>query len=207
MDKKESLGQRIRRARTARDLTQAALGTLCGVQTNTVSRWERDAWIPDERNVLKLAAATGVDEKWLRTGKGKPSPKNPSEESNSKFLSLEQRLDQLERISQGAAGVREKLDALAGVIQQNVNHREALKNEIESATIEKFMNRVSTQLQQWPHPVLLFALLTVKLSALNAAGREQIITFLEPIVKTKEFSQATTAVDDLLKSASNQTSD
>jgi transcriptional regulator with XRE-family HTH domain len=55
------IGQRLKRQRTLRALTQAELADRAGVTTATVARIERDEIEPRMTTLRKLAAALEVD--------------------------------------------------------------------------------------------------------------------------------------------------
>jgi len=55
------IGQRLKRLRTLRALTQAELADRAGVTTATVARIERDEIEPRMTTLRKLAAALEVD--------------------------------------------------------------------------------------------------------------------------------------------------
>lgn len=63
----ETVGENIRRARSAAELTQSELAAHLGVQPVQVSRWERGAQEPPLRTLRKLAAVLGVKVAWLLT--------------------------------------------------------------------------------------------------------------------------------------------
>lgn len=65
---------RLRDAREAKRLTQAALARLAGVDRKTVVRYENGDSEPYRRNSDALAAALGVDGDWLASGVGRMSP-------------------------------------------------------------------------------------------------------------------------------------
>lgn len=85
-DHMETMGQRIRRLRDQRDLSQGELGDLVGVTGASVSQWERD----ETENIklahfLRLAKVLGTDPQYLVFGPGrgaaelsKPIPSTPS---------------------------------------------------------------------------------------------------------------------------------
>jgi len=64
------LSRRIKYARKAHKLSQAAFARKLGVGSSLVSRWESGARTPDESLFEKLAAALGVRLRWLCTGEG-----------------------------------------------------------------------------------------------------------------------------------------
>ena len=62
-----NVGERIKRAREALRLSQAALAEAVGVQTNTVWRWENQRATPDVEAISQIAQTLGV----LRSLRGK----------------------------------------------------------------------------------------------------------------------------------------
>lgn len=66
----DTLGRRIRAARTAARLTQEMLGERVGVSNVSVSDWETDKSPPELRNLIKAAVELGVRFEWLATGRG-----------------------------------------------------------------------------------------------------------------------------------------
>lgn len=61
------VGENLRRARLARDLTQAQLATSLDewTDTMTVSRWERGIHRPHKRRLVQLAEILGVEVEWF----------------------------------------------------------------------------------------------------------------------------------------------
>jgi len=60
MDLFTYIGERIRKLRTARGLSQEQLGREMGVPTNTISRWETTTYRPDVDDLDRLARFFGV---------------------------------------------------------------------------------------------------------------------------------------------------
>lgn len=61
-----TLGEKLRNARIAKQLSQAELANAAGVSLRTIQNYEMDARVPKKRDTyLKLAQALGVDEKVL----------------------------------------------------------------------------------------------------------------------------------------------
>lgn len=56
------IGERIKNARSARNLTQQDVADGIGVSVTTVSSWELDQFKPRGKNRTKLAEILGVDE-------------------------------------------------------------------------------------------------------------------------------------------------
>lgn len=66
----ESIGERIRRARKARDYTQEELSLELGVSRNAVGMMERGSIRPSEENLDKLCSKLWINKHWLLTGQG-----------------------------------------------------------------------------------------------------------------------------------------
>lgn len=64
------IGERIRSAREACSLLQAALARRIHVTARTIQRWEKGEQIPDADKILKIAQLTHVQSQWLLTGEG-----------------------------------------------------------------------------------------------------------------------------------------
>lgn len=56
----ETMGKRIAEARRRAGLTQLQVGDLLGVSFQAVSSWERDEFLPDTENLIKLSRALKV---------------------------------------------------------------------------------------------------------------------------------------------------
>jgi repressor LexA len=76
---KQSIAQRIRQARTKKELDQTKLAAKLDVATRTVQRWEKGEQVPDSNYLMRIAKVTGVTPHWLLTGDGDLYPKAPSE--------------------------------------------------------------------------------------------------------------------------------
>ncbi len=63
-----TIGERLRRARKARTVTQVELAERTGVAHSTVVRIERGQTKPRIETVWAFAEALGVDPKWLAFG-------------------------------------------------------------------------------------------------------------------------------------------
>ena len=57
---REDLGEKIRRFRRERGLTQGQLGKILGVSAQAVSKWERSKTYPDVMMLPTLASLFGV---------------------------------------------------------------------------------------------------------------------------------------------------
>ncbi|HCA79249.1 MAG TPA: hypothetical protein DEP53_05890 [Bacteroidetes bacterium] len=67
---KQSIAQRIRHARTEKEMDQAKLAAKLDVATRTVQRWEKGEQVPDSNYLMRIAKVTGVAPHWLLTGNG-----------------------------------------------------------------------------------------------------------------------------------------
>ena len=66
----DTVGQRIRRARKARNMSQMELAKRVGTVYQRVSGWERGEVAPGMASLKRLAEALGVSLDWLIAGKG-----------------------------------------------------------------------------------------------------------------------------------------
>lgn len=55
-----TFGERLRKCRKEKNLTQRELGKIIGVKNNSVSNWEKDQNLPSASNVFALTRALGV---------------------------------------------------------------------------------------------------------------------------------------------------
>lgn len=67
---KSTIGERLREARTNKEMDQATLSEKIGVVTRTLQRWEKGEQTPDGVAITKIAKATNVHPNWLLTGEG-----------------------------------------------------------------------------------------------------------------------------------------
>lgn len=67
---KHSIAQRIRQARTQKEMDQVKLAARLDVATRTVQRWEKGEQVPDSNYLMRIAKVTGVTPHWLLTGDG-----------------------------------------------------------------------------------------------------------------------------------------
>ena len=61
LTRRQQVGNRIRAARIAANLTQARLGELIGRDHRTIHRWEYGQRVPNLDDLLLLADALGVE--------------------------------------------------------------------------------------------------------------------------------------------------
>ena len=67
---KHSIAQRIRQARTQKEMDQVKLAARLDVATRTVQRWEKGEQVPDSNYLMRIAKVTAVTPHWLLTGDG-----------------------------------------------------------------------------------------------------------------------------------------
>ena len=67
---KQSIAQRIRIARTEKEIEQGTLAAKLDVARRTVQRWEKGEQVPDSNYLIRIAKITGVTPHWLLTGEG-----------------------------------------------------------------------------------------------------------------------------------------
>lgn len=64
-----SLGERIKKKRTEKKLTQKQLADLLGgIDNSTVSKWESDTYEPDAKSLNRLAEILGASVHYLVSG-------------------------------------------------------------------------------------------------------------------------------------------
>lgn len=67
---KNTINDRIRKARLAKSLDQANLAARLDIATRTLQRWEKGEQVPDSNHLMKIAKRTNVSPHWLLTGEG-----------------------------------------------------------------------------------------------------------------------------------------
>lgn len=65
-----TIGERMRDARKAKGLTQAALAEKVRLKRNTIANYKTNNIEPSERSVFDICAVLGINEKWLLAGEG-----------------------------------------------------------------------------------------------------------------------------------------
>lgn len=61
---------RIKQVRKSQKLTQTAFGDIIGVKGNTITNYETGLRNPTDAVIKSICREFGVNEEWLRTGKG-----------------------------------------------------------------------------------------------------------------------------------------
>ena len=82
---KSTIAQRIREARSFKQLDQGTLAAKIDIATRTIQRWEKGEQVPDSNYLMRIAKTTGVMARWLLTGDGEMIP---TEQQKSKVLPL-----------------------------------------------------------------------------------------------------------------------
>ncbi|WP_295810321.1 helix-turn-helix domain-containing protein [uncultured Nitratireductor sp.] len=67
----ETIGQRIRQARTQKELTQQDVADFFKISRVSVTQWEGDVTVPESEKFPRLAELLGGDAEWYLTGKGR----------------------------------------------------------------------------------------------------------------------------------------
>lgn len=87
--------ERIKQLRKLLGLSQADFANKIGVNPSTVSVWERDGRVPEQK-INDLCRTFGVNKDWLQTGRGRPTAPNDKElfkeTVNSRVRSLRKKL-------------------------------------------------------------------------------------------------------------------
>ena len=74
----DSLGDRLSRARDAKNSSVAEVAKLAGVELKTVKSWESDRTAPRSNRLTMLAGILGVSPTWLLFGRGTSPIQNPT---------------------------------------------------------------------------------------------------------------------------------
>jgi len=72
-----TVGQRIRKRRKEKKITQKELGNLIGSSASAVTQWELDATQPKGENLLKIATLLECSPEWIISGDEKSLPMQP----------------------------------------------------------------------------------------------------------------------------------
>lgn len=86
-----SIGERIRKARRALDLTQASFASRIGSTQNTVTRYETGDRAPSASVITLICREFGISEAWLRTGEGEmfvPAPTSELDALASRYPTM-----------------------------------------------------------------------------------------------------------------------
>ena len=76
-----TLGERIYKFRSEKNLSQGDISDLLGVSRQSVSKWENDGAIPDLDKIIKLAEIFGVSIDELVKGESVSAPEEPQKET------------------------------------------------------------------------------------------------------------------------------
>ena len=125
-----TIGERIKKIRKAKGLTQQKFADALDLKQNTIATYEMNKTVPSERTLSDICEKFGVDPVWLRTGAG-DDPFLP--------VSREDRItDVLSRAIDGPSTARDRLiralarlpdDAFPLIEQYILDAAAALENE------------------------------------------------------------------------------
>ena len=82
-----TIGERIKKARKALDLTQQAFADRLGMKQNTIATYEMNRTNPSDPAVKSICREFNVDEHWLRTGEGDPFVQRSKEDELEQVFS------------------------------------------------------------------------------------------------------------------------
>lgn len=68
----ETIGERIKKIRKSKDMTQEEFAKRLGIKRNTVATYEVGKSDPSDSAVVLMCTVFNVNESWLRTGEGEP---------------------------------------------------------------------------------------------------------------------------------------
>lgn len=80
------IGERIKKARRAKGMTQQAFADAIGLKRNTVATYEMGKSLPSDRTITDICRAFDVSDEWLRTGEGKMFVERSRDEELSAFF-------------------------------------------------------------------------------------------------------------------------
>lgn len=109
----QTLGTRLRDARTSRRLSLESVGRHLGRTAQAVQQWEKDRTTPDPRRLHAAAELLGVTVEWLLTGAG--SPDRTGDETVRSVLDLGGRT--VPRVSMAEAHIRRVVDTSKSFVQ------------------------------------------------------------------------------------------
>src|SRR5687767_20323 len=92
----KTLAERIKQAREAAGLSQAALATAIGTTSLAISTWERGLYAPTDENLVRVAAVLDKSPAWLRYGVV-PTPEGMNTEKFERMASEEAERLRLQR--------------------------------------------------------------------------------------------------------------
>lgn len=123
------MDERIRKARKARRLTQAAFGERIGLKPNTITCYEKGLRIPSEAAIVAMCREYGINRRWLETGEGEMEAETES-----------QALDRIARSYSESRTFRALLDVYTQL------------NEDERATVDRCIRLLSEAVSQGEDP-------------------------------------------------------
>lgn len=81
----DNLQERIKFVRKTKGLTQQDFADKLGLKRNTVGGYEIGTVAPSDRTISDICREFGVNEVWLRTGKGEPFQEETRQEQITRF--------------------------------------------------------------------------------------------------------------------------
>ena len=80
------IGERIKEARRAKNLTQQAMADAIGLKRNTVATYEMGKAVPSDRTIADICREFDISEEWLRDGTGDMFIKRTRDEELAAFF-------------------------------------------------------------------------------------------------------------------------
>lgn len=118
-----SVGSRIRKLRLEKGMDQGELARAAKIKQSTLSDLERgDSQRPRGDTLVRLAAILQVDQEWLMTGEGLPTPREAPGIDESHLLSMYRALNDSNRAALIAAA-RALLDSQPPAPDDRTHHR------------------------------------------------------------------------------------
>ena len=78
MDEKKGIIDRFSQLRKLRELTQVEFGKLLGISGSAITQMEKGQTKINEKHIKLISGTLGLNEVWLRTGKGSMDKENNS---------------------------------------------------------------------------------------------------------------------------------
>lgn len=82
----ETLGERVKRIRETRGLTQQQLADQAGLGQSTINGIEKGSRQKQPASIIEIAHVLRVDAYWLKTGRGQQNPSSPALSDDERTL-------------------------------------------------------------------------------------------------------------------------
>ncbi len=189
-----STGSRIAQSRRAKGLTQIDLAQLCHVDSQTVSRWERNTINPDFEHLALLAQVLGTSPTWLASGdEGAALPVSVVKNLEAKLADFETHLQQwIQRESQDRKSLEDKVNAFMAKV-------DGTKDQIA----EQLVQSEITQMALWPAPLRALHELLAQCKTLNAEELKQAGEAAGAVTLSPEFEALAKTVNELARQDKN----